>query len=240
MSDRLIKKLAPVALLSALGASQLHADTWSSLDSQTSQNAAPAAVAPAAPSNTSANQLLFSEIEILKSEIQRLQSVVEEQTYELKKLKTEQKERYLDLDRRLSALLKSEGRKTTVSSSQGKIQYDEAFDLMKQQKLDQAAASFKGFLQQYPQSNLLVNAYYWLGQIYYNQGNLDEARKAFTIVVKQYPDHQKTADSKYKLGVVLHRLGDIKQAKQVLQSVVKQFPASATGRFAKKYLKDNF
>ena len=182
MSDRLIKKLAPVALLSALGASQLHADTWSSLDSQTSQNAAPAAVAPAAPSNTSANQLLFSEIEILKSEIQRLQSVVEEQTYELKKLKTEQKERYLDLDRRLSALLKSEGRKTTTSS-QGKIQYDEAFDLMKQQKLAEAATSFKGFLQQYPQSSLLVNAYYWLGQIYYNQGNLDEARKAFTIVV---------------------------------------------------------
>ena len=239
MSDRLIKKLAPVALLSALGASQLHADTWSSLDSQTPQNAAPAVVAPAAPSHTSANQLLFTEIETLKQEIQRLQSVVEEQGYELKKLKTEQKERYLDLDRRLSALLKSEGRKTTTSS-QGKIQYDEAFDLMKQQKLAEAATSFKGFLQQYPQSSLLVNAYYWLGQIYYNQGNLDEARKAFTIVVKQYPDHQKMADSKYKLGVVLHRLGDKKQAKQILQSVVKQFSDSATGRFAKKYLKDNF
>ena len=239
MSDRLIKKLAPVALLSALGASQLHADTWSSLDSQTSQNAAPAVAAPTTPSQSSANQLLFTEIETLKQEIQRLQSVVEEQGYELKKLKTEQKERYLDLDRRLSALLKTEGRATTVST-QGKVQYDEAFDLMKQQKLDEAAAAFTGFLQQHPKSSYLVNAYYWLGQIHYNQGNLDEARKAFNIVVKQYPDHQKTADSKYKLGVVLHRLGDNRQAKQVLQSVVKQFSNSATGRFAKKYLKENF
>ena len=59
-------------------------------------------------------------------------------------------------------------------------------------------------------------------------------------MVRQYPDHQKAADSKYKLGVVLHRLGDKQKAKTILQSVVKDHADSATGRFAKKYLKDNF
>lgn len=240
-------KWAPLALC-VIGATFVNADTWSSLDNA---KGAPVKSVAQAPANSNASQglspaasqMLFSEIEILKQEVQYLRSTVEQQGNELNKLKAEQKQRYLDLDRRMSQLSQDKTAlisQPIISQGDGQADYDAAFSLMKQRQLDEAAIKFKAFLQTYPKSELAVNGYYWLGQIYYNQGNLEEARKAFTIVVNQYPEHQKTPDSTYKLGVVLHRLGDTVQAKTLLQAVVKQNSESASARFAAKYLKDNF
>ncbi|MGR6874684.1 tol-pal system protein YbgF [Pseudomonas sp. HK3] len=242
-------KWAPLALC-VMGANFANADTWSSLDNAKGVPVTSVAQAPAASNNankglsTAASQMLFSEIEMLKQEIQSLRSTVEKQGYELNKLKTEQKQRYLDLDRRMSQMLEGQSASTApvagVTVGDGQAEYDAAFSLMKQRKLDEAAIKFKSFLQAFPKSELAVNGYYWLGQIYYNQGNLEEARKAFTIVVNQYPNHQKTPDSAYKLGVVLHRVGDTAKSKTLLQSVVSKYSDSASARFAAKYLKDNF
>ncbi|EAT11753.1 tol-pal system protein YbgF [Bermanella marisrubri] len=243
----------PLALSCALGLSQVSAETWSSLNNAQSSNAAqtPANVSPqtkpstsstASASNNSANQILFSEIEMLKQEIQRLQGVVEKQGYELRKLKAEQKERYLDLDRRLSQVAKSGSLASSSSSSgsEGREQYDHAFALMKERKFDEAISEFKSFLEAHPKSSLAVNGYYWLGQVYYNKGMLDEARKAFAFVVNQFPDHQKTLDSKYKLAVVLHRLGDKAQSKPILEAIVSDHKGTSTARFAQQYLKQHF
>ena len=235
----------PAGLVLMLVGVSAFADTWSSLPSQSapaSVNATPASISKPA-STGHANQLLFSEIELLKQELQNLQGKVEEQAYELNKLKKEQKERYLDLDRRLGQVLSSDAKSGSVpvvnGDTQGKSAYDAAFQLMKERKLDEATLSFKQFLQGHPKSSLVVNGYYWLGQIYYKQANLDEARKAFTFVKNQFPDHAKTPDSKYKLGVILHRLGDDIQAKAILREVVSQYGDSASARFAGQYLKEN-
>ncbi|GAA6135266.1 cell division protein CpoB [Oceaniserpentilla sp. 4NH20-0058] len=243
MFKRACIKWTPIAVM-ALGVNFTSAETWSSLDATKTQSVSSTSNASNGRGlSPAASQMLFSDIEMLKQEIQTLRSTIEEQGYELNKLKTEQKERYLDLDRRMSQLVKQGGQNPTSEpprSGDGQVAYDEAFGLMKSRKLPEAAVAFKKFLQSYPNSSLVVNGYYWLGQIYYNQGDLDEARKAFTIVVNQYPEHQKSADSAYKLGVVLHRLGDTAQSKTFLQQVVKQYPDSASARFASKYLKDNF
>ncbi len=231
--------LVSMVLSGALGAVSAQADTWSSLpQTQTKVSVkAPKSV----PTNSSA-QLLFGEIEVLKQEVQTLQARIEEQGNELRKIKKEQKERYLDLDRRLGQIHNkaSAPALSDKNSAQGKLEYDAAFALMKNKQLANAAVAFKDFLNQYPKSSLVVNGYYWLGQIYYNQVNLDEARKAFSIVINQFPNHAKTSDSKYKLGVILHRLGDTVKAKALLMAVVKQYSGSASARFAKKYLKENF
>lgn len=239
--------LLPLVVIGMFAGVSVQADTWSSIPdaaksaSKASSEAQEAPVDLNSAAGSYANQLLFSEIELLKQELQKLQSKVEEQSYELNKLKNEQKERYLDLDRRVGLLLSSGVKAPQLNSDvQGKSNYDTAFELMKGRKLDEAVVAFKEFLQLHPKSSLVVNGYYWLGQIYYKQANLDEARKAFLIVKNQFPDHAKAADSRYKLGVVLHRLGDDVQAKSLLQAVVKQYGDSASARFASKYLKENF
>lgn len=229
--------------LAAIVASTSFADTWSSVP-QSGTDERPVEPKVAAQSSASmssgAAQMLLQEIDQLKQEVQRLQGLVDQQQFEINKIKVEQKERYLDLDRRLSANTMAAQSSGAQSGGTAKESYAAAFDLMKAQKLDEATSAFQAFLESYPQDELAVNAYYWMGQIFYNQAKLDDARKAFTIVVNQFPTHQKAADSSYKLGVVLHRLGDTAQAKQLLNKVVKTYPNSATARLASKYLKDNF
>jgi len=244
-------KVLPWALLCALGVNSAIAETWSSLD-QAKQSAGSSSSSPqssaSAPQQSSssnhANQLLFSELEQLKQELQRLQGIVDKQGYELRQLKTEQKERYLDLDRRLSQALSKAGTQSSNSASSvsGDDQqaYDDAFALMKDNKLKEGREAFAAFLKAHPKSPLAVNGYYWLGQIDYNLGSLDEARKAFSIVVNQYPDHQKSLDSRYKLAVILHKLGKTSDAKPMLEAIVKEHKGSSTARFASQYLKQHF
>lgn len=266
---------------SLLATSIAYADSWSSLEAaedgpagQAPSNSQPPAqvvvntnAAPTpSPQTTSRNsgnagsmgsgaaQILFSEIEVLKQEVQELRGLVEEQTYELKKLKAEQKERYIDLDRRMSQRLQGapsnaadpataepvdEGGASAVSE---KGQYDNALRFVQERKFPEAIAALQSFLQTYPSSSYAVNGYYWLGQIFYIQNNLDEARKAFTIVVNQYPQHQKTADSRYKLGVLLHKLGETAKAKKMLKAVASEYAQSSPGtaRLAENYLNQNF
>jgi tol-pal system protein YbgF len=240
MMRRSSSLFASLVLSGAMAVVSAQADTWSSLPQSQPEVSAKIGVPKSAPTSRSA-QLLFGEIEVLKQEVQTLQARIEEQSNELRKVKKEQKERYLDLDRRLGQLLNSAAVPvvTDKKSAQGKFEYDVAFGFMKNKQLEDAALAFKAFLNEYPKSALVVNGYYWLGQIYYNQINLDEARKAFSIVINQYPDHVKTSDSKYKLGVILHRLGDVVKAKGLLESVVEQYAGSASARFASKYLKEH-
>jgi tol-pal system protein YbgF len=239
-------KTLPLALMGLLAVNTTLADTWSSLGASPSPSPKSVSTKPSSSSDRSAlshsaAQILFEDIEILKQEVQKLQGIVEQQGYELNKLKLEQKERYLDLDRRITQVVSKPSTDVLVQSKgKGDRQYKAAYGLMEDQKLKDAASAFKRFLQENPKSPLVVNGYYWLGQIYYNQGRLDDARKAFTIVVNQFPNHQKTADSMYKLGVLLHRLGDLPQGKEYLRLVVKQFSESVSARLAKKYLQENY
>ncbi|HAN28861.1 MAG TPA: tol-pal system protein YbgF, partial [Haliea salexigens] len=64
---------------------------------------APAAPAPVAAAGGNAGQLML-QVQQLQQEVMRLNGVVEEQAHELRTLKSQSLERYLDIDRRLSLL----------------------------------------------------------------------------------------------------------------------------------------
>lgn len=251
-------KLLPAMLL-ALSGSAL-AEDWVSLDQRDTQTqTAPATSKPiqlaqadstvAKPSSSAptgeALQVLYEEIEILKQEVQTLRGLLEEQSHELNKLKGEQKERYIELDRRMSQVIQQGAVATPAATSAAgdeKAQYDAAFQLINAKKFSEALTALKDFLTQHPKSELAVNAYYWTGQIYYIQGQLDDARQAFQVVVNQFPEHQKTADSKLKLGKVYHQLGEEGKAKEMLRMVVDDYSSVSPGtaRLAENYLNQHF
>jgi len=63
------------------------------------------AIVEPAPVVHNANAQLFDIIELLQQELQNLRGQVEELTFNLKRLKEDQKQRYLDLDRRIVSLI---------------------------------------------------------------------------------------------------------------------------------------
>jgi len=67
----------------------------------------PAQTAPSAQSNNSQNDIMvnmYLQLEALQSEIQNLRGMVEEQSYQIRRIQTEQRDRYLDTDSRLSEI----------------------------------------------------------------------------------------------------------------------------------------
>ena len=193
---------------------------------------------------------LFRQMQIMQQEIQELRGVVEEQDHQIKRLQRDQKQQYLDLDRRVVAL--SSGKPApapaaapTDSPTSGprpggnvseRDAYRLAFDGMRAQQFDESLSAFQGLIENYPNGQYTPNAFYWMGEIFLvGKQNPELARQSFMQVVNLYPDHQKAPDAMYKLGVVYNSLGDDTSAKRFLDQVQREHPNSSAAGLARKF-----
>jgi len=183
-----------------------------------------------------------------------LRGIVELQTHELKRLKQQRLDDYLDIDRRLSALGKggtassntaTKKPSSTVSNKTAPVPADEikhyrgAIDLvLREKKYDQAIVQLKEHLDTYPKGRYSANAIYWLGEIYLLKNNLEQSRQWFSQLLADYPGHRKAPDGKFKLARVYHLMGDDAQSKALLNEVADS--NTDASRLAKNYLRDNF
>jgi tol-pal system protein YbgF len=222
----------------------------SSSASSTSINAPqPAQAAPASPQNVQAE--MFYRLQILQQEVQSLRGLVEEQAYELKRLKQQRLDDYVDLDRRISAVTKggaavvpeksnsTQTTESTGSATGNELQhYRAAIRLvLKDKNYTEAVTSFNQYLDAYPEGRYAANAQYWLGEIYLLQNELEQARQWFTRLLEAHPEHDKADDAKFKLGTVYHKLGDSQKAKSLLSEVASSDANAA--RLARDYLSAN-
>ena len=209
------------------------------------------------PAPTSAQGELFLQLQQLQEEVARLRGALEEQQYEIQRLKQESLERYQDLDGRLSSAgqapapvapaangSQAAAPVAPVAAANGapgdpakeKLFYDAAFDLIKAKDFAKADQAFSAFLRKYPTSQYAGNAQYWLGEVKLAQGDLQGAGRAFAQVSQSYPQHQKVADSLYKLADVEQRLGQTGKARGILQQVIAQYPGTSAAQLAQRDL----
>jgi len=204
--------------------------------------------------NNQANAELFYMLQQLQGDVRRLQGEVEEQRHQADRLKQQGRDRYIDLDQRVLKLTAAQQQAQVAASSApapSSVQakdyrqpsaeenkaYNSIVDLIRnQKKYDQAITQIYEFLDTYPEGDLTVNAYYWLGEVYLVKPQLEQAKQAFSIVATRFADHRKAADSMYKLGVTLDRLGEKEEAGRRMQTVVKNYPDSSAAKLAQSYL----
>jgi tol-pal system protein YbgF len=84
----------------------------------------------------------------------------------------------------------------------------------------------------FPQSDLVGNAYYWLGEVYMVQGDASLAVVSFEYVISKFPQHRKIPDALYKAGVAYQNTGNVDKANQLLQRVLAEYPESSAARLA--------
>ncbi|MBZ0159823.1 tol-pal system protein YbgF [Candidatus Methylomirabilis sp.] len=99
-----------------------------------------------------------------------------------------------------------------------------------------AIKGFRSHIELYPDSSLVPNARYWLGESYYSQKNYDQAIQEFAFFVKQHPENAKVASAMLKQGFASLDMGDKIRARTVLDKLIKQFPKSQEARWAKERL----
>jgi TolA-binding protein len=92
-------------------------------------------------------------------------------------------------------------------------------------KREIAGQEFNEYLKWYGNTELAPNAQFYIGMIYYGQGNYEPAANAFDIVLEKYSKNPKTADSMYYKGLSLLRLpGRRNQAADEFKELVREFP----------------
>lgn len=215
----------------------------------------------AAQSNPQADA--YYRMQVLQQEVSELRGAVEELRHEVKRLKQQRTEDYMDLDRRIARLsgtepserpssddaagddngatprpAASDSASAPQASEEERERYQASFGLARNGDYDGASAEFKRLLKDYPNGKYAPNANYWLGEIALVQGNLEEARQWFVALLDDYPTSTKVWDGRYKLGTVYHQLGDQGKARDLLEQVAGS-DARASG-LAKKYLEENF
>lgn len=140
------------------------------------------------------------------------------------------------VDRQLSEPLPSGSQTSGSGQLTDREAYAKAYQLVPERKFDEAIQAFQNFIRQYPESRLVGNGYYWIGEIHMAQNRTREAEKMFDAVVRRYPDSFKIADSKYKLGLIYSRYGNEDQAKEIMQSIVAEHPREPAAELARTWL----
>ena len=115
--------------------------------------------------------------------------------------------------------------------------YDAAFAALKDGRYAESAQRFQHFLDQYPNSGLAGNAYYWLGESYYVTQNYKIALQSFQTLLQRYPDSQKAPDAMLKVGYSQYELKQWDQAEATLNQVVQTYPDTTVARLAQGRLR---
>jgi tol-pal system protein YbgF len=114
--------------------------------------------------------------------------------------------------------------------------YDIAFAHLRAGRFLESARAFEDFIQNYPQSNLTDNAYYWLGESYYVKRQYPQALAAFQSLTTKFPKSSKAADSLLKIGYSYYEMDDLTKAETNLQIVIDKYPNTSISRLAKNRL----
>jgi len=96
-----------------------------------------------------------------------------------------------------------------------------------------ALSGFRQFVRQHPNSDLIDNAQYWIGEVFYAQGRYSNAIEEFEKVVRRYRNSDKSASALLKIGYAYFNINEIEQGKIYLEEVVQQHPDSEEANLAK-------
>lgn len=225
---------------------------------------APVSTEPASANIGMQQGELFYQLQLLQQEVMQLRGVVEEQAYQLKQLKDQSKERYIDLDRRIGELATAPAAATStapvvtanrpatgrpsapvVAEPNEKSAYDKAYSMVVNRRFDEALEAFKQFLIDYPDGKYTPNSYYWMGELYgvTTPPDHESARQVFTQLLDQYPDHAKTPDAMFKLGKVYFLKGNRSKSRELLDKVIAEYSQgsnSSAANKARQFINANF
>lgn len=113
-----------------------------------------------------------------------------------------------------------------TSDASAKEIYDTGLDALNSDNFEVASQNFLTVIEQYPNDRLAGNAYYWLGEVYYKQGDYKNAAINFANGYQQYRDNPKAADNLFKLGMSMKGLKKKDEACSAFINMEKEFPSA--------------
>lgn len=100
----------------------------------------------------------------------------------------------------------------------------------------QGRTILEAFVKARPQSELLPNAFYWIGEAYYSEKSFENAIVQFQDVLDKYPNHPKAAAALYKQALSFEAMGEGKKSTALLKKLIETYPVSDEAKKAKERL----
>jgi tol-pal system protein YbgF len=194
---------------------------------------------------------LTQQVSALERRADQLQGRAEELQYESEDTAERQRVLYADLDARIQDLERNlqelggtnvlEGGtlppgQLPIPGGSDRDNYQAAFELLKEERYDMAAASFREFLAAFPNSELVDNAQYWLAESFYASDDFEQALADFQVVIDKYPRSSKVPDALLKMGLSNYSLQRWDAARATLTRVQQDYAETTAARLAGQYL----
>jgi len=209
---------------------------------QSNISATQGATSSSAPAGAQGVQLYY-QLESLQQEVQELRGIVEQQEYQIKQMREEQRDRYLDLDRRISSLNQAGSSPASVQPASPVVSQQPAQPIQPSVAPVQPKAAVGAPSSKAPAPDMAgeKKAYQAAFALVRNK-QYAQAGSAFRQLVKDYPDGHYTGNAYYWLGEVLLVESEHEQALKAFGSLLGNFPdhrkaADAKYKQGKIYLK---
>ena len=185
---------------------------------------------------------MYLQLEALQSEVQNLRGLVEEQSYQVRRMQTEQRDRYLDSDSRLSEInnqvqsfhssQQAVGIQLLSSSSQVPVIADNSNNIGSLQDqspasslLDNAIAAGATVAFISPQSE--QELYREALNLLLEDEAFSESISQFQQYIDRYPDGRYFTNALYWQGASMELAGRYPQAMGVLRRLINEYPTDA-------------
>lgn len=184
---------------------------------------------------------LIAQTQDYVKELQVLKGRFEENSYNNEKRFKELNEKITELQAKLtipSQPAQPLQKETAQPAEEGLKNPKELYDLahldIKNKNFSSAREKFQEIIKNYPEFELLPNAYFWLAETYYNEKKYEDAIVAYEDFLKKYPKHEKSPGALLKEGMAFLELKDKKTAKVVFEKVMEKYPQSKEAEIAQK------
>lgn len=197
---------------------------------------------------------MLRKLEALQQDVQQMRGEQEQIIHSIEGIKKRQRDLYLDIDQRLTALEESgvannAADKPAANNTQGNTDtgattddrkeladYQGAFEILRARRYDDAIVAFKSYVERYPNGKYSANAKYWLGEANYVTRRFPVAIEELNRVLKEHPKSNKVQDALLKIGFSYYELKQWSEARSSLQRLVDVYPNSTAGKLARKRL----
>ena len=116
--------------------------------------------------------------------------------------------------------------------------YKQAFDAFQKGQYEDSIRAFSEFAQAYPDTPLVPNARYWMGEAYMNLKDPEKAIVSFQEVIDKHPDSEKAPRALLRQAEAFAQLGDKKSSATLLRRVAELYPKSDEARIAERLLRN--
>lgn len=184
---------------------------------------------------------LIGEIEKLRTDVASLRGQVEVLSNEINNSQRRHKDFYNDLDQRLRKLepqrLTLDGKDVEVDKAEQKA-FDTGLTEFRSGNFTASQQLFSTFLQRYPDSGYMPQAYFWLGSSHFAKQECDKAIPAYQTVAARFPLSQKAPEALLNIASCQLDLKDKGAARETLDQLLKKYPSSSAASMGKERLSE--